>query len=106
MSTHSHVPGALEGVRFPGAGGIAEQSWRGNLKELEAALADSTAAWKLVVGHHPVLSSGGAHGDQSELQQHVQPVLEKYGVQVGYSAATPLVVSSEYLPIFLQFPAP
>mmetsp|Transcript_6545 Transcript_6545/g.18880 ORF Transcript_6545/g.18880 Transcript_6545/m.18880 type:complete len:458 (+) Transcript_6545:514-1887(+) len=66
-------------------GGIAEQSWRGNLKELEAALADSTAAWKLVVGHHPVLSSGGAHGDQSELQQHVQPVLEKYGVQAYFS---------------------
>ncbi len=39
-----------------------------------------------MVGHHPVLSSGGAHGDQVELQQHVQPVLEKYGVQ---ARATP-----------------
>lgn len=56
------------------------------MAELEAALAGSEADWKLVVGHHPVLSSGGAHGDQLELQQHVQPVLEKYGVQ---ARATP-----------------
>ena len=40
--------------RPPAAGGLLEQSWEGQLAELEGALAASTAAWKLVVGHHPI----------------------------------------------------
>lgn len=35
------------------------------------------------VGHHPVYSSGGAHGDTAELQQYIEPLLHKYNVQVG-----------------------
>ena len=35
------------------AGGILQQSWQAQLLELEARLARSAAAWKLVVGHHP-----------------------------------------------------
>ncbi len=69
------------------AGGLHEQSWRGQLKEFEAKLAASTAQWKLVVGHHPVYSSGGLHGDTAELQQYVEPLLRKYRVQVRLSFA-------------------
>jgi acid phosphatase len=47
---------------------------------LEAALAASTAPWKIVVGHHPVYS-GGHHGDTPYLVGHVLPLLEKYRVQ-------------------------
>ena len=36
------------------AGGLLEQSWEGQLRELEAQLARSQAGWKLVVGHHPI----------------------------------------------------
>ncbi|KAH1111148.1 hypothetical protein GLYMA_04G128300v4 [Glycine max] len=36
------------------------------LKDLEIALKDSTAKWKIVVGHHPVRSIGH-HGDTKEL---------------------------------------
>lgn len=35
-----------------------------------------------MVGHHPVYSSGGAHGDTAELQQYIEPLLHKYHVQV------------------------
>lgn len=35
-------------------GGLEEQSWEGQLRELEARLARSAAGWKLVVGHHPI----------------------------------------------------
>jgi tartrate-resistant acid phosphatase type 5 len=63
-------------------GGIREQSWMANLVELEAALAASEAGWKLVVGHHPVRSNGEEHGDTPELRRWVEPLLERYGVQL------------------------
>jgi len=47
---------------------------------LEAALAASTAPWKIVIGHHPVYS-GGHHGDTPFLVQHVLPLMAKHGVQ-------------------------
>jgi acid phosphatase len=46
----------------------------------EAALAASTAPWKIVIGHHPVYS-GGIHGDTPYLVEHVLPLLQKYKVQ-------------------------
>ena len=35
-------------------GGIAEQSWPSQVRELEYRLSSSKARWKIVVGHHPV----------------------------------------------------
>ena len=68
------------------AGGLLSQSWAAQLAELETDLAKSDADWKIVVGHHPVISNG-KHGGTEELQQHLQPLLEKYGVQVSCSMA-------------------
>jgi tartrate-resistant acid phosphatase type 5 len=45
------------------------------MKDLETALRDSTAKWKIVVGHHPVRSIGH-HGDTKELLTHLLPILE------------------------------
>ena len=39
------------------------------------ALKDSTAKWKIVVGHHPVRSIGH-HGDTKELIRQLLPILE------------------------------
>jgi hypothetical protein len=64
------------------AAGLYEQSWEADVKELESRLARSEAAWKLVIGHHPIVSTGH-HGDQDELVSAVDPLLRKYGVQVG-----------------------
>jgi tartrate-resistant acid phosphatase type 5 len=50
----------------------------------EAALAASTAPWKIVVGHHPVYS-GGVHGDTPYLVERVLPLLEKYQVQAYFN---------------------
>lgn len=47
---------------------------------LDAELGRSRAAWKLVVGHHPV-HSGGSHGDTPALVAKVKPLLETHGVQ-------------------------
>jgi acid phosphatase len=51
---------------------------------LEAALAASTAPWKIVVAHHPVYSGGG-HGDTPFIVEHILPLLQKYQVQVYFN---------------------
>lgn len=51
---------------------------------LETALAASTAAWKIAVGHHPIYT-GGVHGDTPYLVEHVLPLLEKYKVQAWFN---------------------
>ena len=47
---------------------------------LERELEASRAAWRIVVGHHPV-HSGGEHGDSYELIVILKPLLERFGVQ-------------------------
>ncbi len=47
---------------------------------LERELAACTAPWKIVVGHHPIFSSG-QHGRSAGVAEHVRPLLERYGVQ-------------------------
>jgi len=46
---------------------------------LERSLAESRAAWKLVVGHHPIWS-GGEHGSTPLLVDRLRPILERRGV--------------------------
>lgn len=50
----------------------------------KAALAASTAQWKIVIGHHPIYS-GGEHGDTEEIIEHILPLLQEHGVQVYFS---------------------
>jgi acid phosphatase len=58
---------------------VLEQDFAPQLAWLDDSLAKSTAAWKLVVGHHPIYS-GGIHGDQPELIAKLLPLLQKYKV--------------------------
>ncbi|HVT55259.1 MAG TPA: tartrate-resistant acid phosphatase type 5 family protein [Xanthobacteraceae bacterium] len=48
---------------------------------LERELAASRAAWKIVVGHHPVYS-GGSHGNTKRLVNWLPSMFRRYGVQV------------------------
>ena len=52
---------------------------------LEQALAASKAQWKWVVGHHPVYSTGGVHGDQRDMVRQVLPILLKHKVPVYFA---------------------
>ncbi|XP_047176800.1 purple acid phosphatase 17-like isoform X2 [Vigna umbellata] len=45
------------------------------LKDLELALGESTAKWKIVVGHHAIRSVGH-HGDTQELVEKLLPILQ------------------------------
>jgi tartrate-resistant acid phosphatase type 5 len=43
------------------------------------------AAWKIVIGHHPIFSGGSEHGDQPELIRDINPLLEKHRVPVYFN---------------------
>ncbi|OMO60826.1 hypothetical protein CCACVL1_23856 [Corchorus capsularis] len=51
------------------------------LEEVESALRESTAKWKIVVGHHTI-KSASTHGNTYELNVHLLPILEAYGVDL------------------------
>jgi tartrate-resistant acid phosphatase type 5 len=48
---------------------------------LQGELAASGAVWKLVVGHHPIYSGCGSHGNIPALITTLKPLLERFGVQ-------------------------
>ncbi|XP_059655291.1 purple acid phosphatase 8-like [Cornus florida] len=49
------------------------------LKDLDSALKESSAKWKIVVGHHTI-RSGGSHGNTVELVARLLPILEANSV--------------------------
>ena len=55
--------------------------WGRQLPWLQGALASSTAPWKVVVGHHPIYSSGH-YGDQPHLIHRLTPLFKRHGVQL------------------------
>jgi predicted MPP superfamily phosphohydrolase len=52
---------------------------------LDGELKSSKAEWKIPYFHHPLYSSGGAHGSSIDLRDVLEPVLLRYGVQVVFS---------------------
>ncbi|MFM7268553.1 MAG: metallophosphoesterase [Cyanobium sp.] len=55
--------------------------WQHQLPWLKKALAASSAPWKVVVGHHPIYSSG-FYGDDPAAIARLTHVFERYGVQL------------------------
>ncbi|KAL2226749.1 purple acid phosphatase 4 [Sesamum indicum] len=51
------------------------------LQDLESALKESRAKWKIVVGHHTI-KSAGIHGNTQELVQKLLPILEANDVDL------------------------
>ena len=62
------------------AANVASQDVGAQLAWLDAALAKSDAAWKIVVGHHTIRSGGSEHGDTPEMVELVLPILQRHGV--------------------------
>jgi len=52
---------------------------------LEKELAESRAIWKIPFFHHPIYSSGRAHGSNLKLRANLEPLFARYGVQVALS---------------------
>ena len=55
--------------------------WQHQMPWLRKALSTSTAPWKVVVGHHPIYSSG-FYGDDPAAIARLTPVFKRYGVQL------------------------
>lgn len=72
-------------------------------QDLELALRESTAKWKIVVGHHAIRSVGH-HGDTQELINRLLPILQvtkgwgwRTGDDHGLSFLVPLPNSSDFI---------
>lgn len=69
-----------EGHRYDWRGIHSRKSYTVNLlKDVESALKESTAKWKIVVGHHAIRSVGH-HGDTKELKKRLLPILQANNV--------------------------
>lgn len=67
-------------IQFLGdaAGAHAQLNW------LERELAACRSNWKIVIGHHPIMSNGW-HGGTPAMVQLVRPLLEHYGVRAYFN---------------------
>lgn len=62
---------------------ISGQDTTAQLAWLDAALAESDAAWKIVIGHHPIYTAvTGYDHDQPDLIARLDPVLRKHDVKI------------------------
>jgi 3',5'-cyclic AMP phosphodiesterase CpdA len=55
--------------------------WQRQISWLRTVLARSTAPWKVVVGHHPIYSSG-VYGNDAQLAARLVAVMRRHGVQL------------------------
>jgi acid phosphatase len=63
--------------------GDRNAAWR-QIEWFGRTLSGRPADWNIVVGHHPILSSG-AHGGSPPLQRHIQPLLEQFGAAAYFN---------------------
>lgn len=52
---------------------------------MEKELQNSGSAWKICYFHHPLYTSGGAHGSATDLRGLLEPLFVKYGVNVVFA---------------------
>jgi predicted MPP superfamily phosphohydrolase len=52
---------------------------------LEKELHGETSPWKIAYFHHPLYSDGRFHGPDTDLRARLEPLFEKYGVNVVFS---------------------
>ena len=58
---------------------LAQLDW------LERELSSTNTPWKICFMHHPLYSDGRYHGPDIDLRAHLEPLFEKYGVNVVFS---------------------
>lgn len=52
---------------------------------LRKQLSDSRATWKICYFHHPLYSHARAHGPDIDLRKRLEPILDRYDVEVVFS---------------------
>jgi hypothetical protein len=64
---------------------IQKQDAAKQLAWIDSVLATSKEKWKIVIGHHPVYSVDGKHGNTDELIAKLDPLLRKYKVDFYFA---------------------
>ena len=71
----------ISGYYKDGKTNVSGQDVEGQLRWLDRSLAGSTAQWKIVIGHHPVVRYGAAaQAAAPDLIDRVDPILRRYRV--------------------------
>lgn len=81
IDTSPFIEGLMLDTMFASA---SKEKTMEQLSWLERQLAMSDAEWKIVVGHHPLYSTGVMHGDQPEMIAYFEPLFHKYKVQAYF----------------------
>jgi len=58
---------------------------RKQLDWFERSIKDSKSDWKMAYFHHPLYSSGEAHGSEVDLRTLLEPLFIKYGIDVVFA---------------------
>jgi tartrate-resistant acid phosphatase type 5 len=70
-----------ESVEGAIAANVATQDIHAQIRWLDHELGLSSAAWKLVIGHHTLRSGGSKHGETPEVIALIEPLLKKHRIQ-------------------------
>lgn len=72
-------------LRLPRHKGLWRQNKKKQLKWLDQTLAQSNAKWKIVVGHHPLFTTGYRRGKMLDVRAAFLPLFEKHGVDAYFA---------------------
>lgn len=64
---------------------LKAQDPKAQMDWLRDTLNQSKPDWRVVIGHHPVYSSGRRHGDSEELQDLLTPLFAQHGVNAYFA---------------------
>jgi len=93
------MPDFFHSVKFGSSGSDVEvflldtEIWRGGKEKsrrteqkdwLKRKMQESSAKWKIVVGHHPIYS-GGKHGGSSSVKSDLDPIMRSNGATIYFS---------------------
>lgn len=64
---------------------VAEQDSSAQLAWLDEALGASEAKWKVVIGHHPLITGGKRASDPRHVAARIEPILARHGVDAYFA---------------------
>jgi 3',5'-cyclic AMP phosphodiesterase CpdA len=65
-------------------GDAGKQSMEQELAWIDSTLDVSRAKWKIIMGHHPIYAgTNKSESERSDLQERLQPLLDKHGVDIS-----------------------
>jgi hypothetical protein len=64
---------------------LAEQNTDDQLNWLKKTLSNSSATWKIVIGHHPLFTTGVRRGKMLDVRNALLPIFQKHKVDVYFA---------------------